>query len=103
MAPAVFDNPKNYIASTQWQIKIFDGEPDYETPHITVIRKQKKAKPKCWRINLRTFEIMDTSPPKKELPKVFVTEIINNYEAICKTWNQMYPSNPLDCSSKDKE
>ncbi|MBK22943.1 MAG: hypothetical protein CME70_03420 [Halobacteriovorax sp.] len=103
MAPAKFNNPKKYSKDPKWKVKIYDNEPPYEDPHITIIRQQRGGKPKQWRINLRTFEIMDTSPPKKDLPPEFVEEVKNKKKEIYKKWNEMYPNNPLPENEDDKE
>ena len=90
MAPETFDNPKPYQNNPRWQIKIYDGEKPSEEPHVNVLWKQKSGEPKCWRIDLRTFETMDLTPPLRDLPKEFLREIKNNIVEIRKKWNEMY-------------
>jgi hypothetical protein len=99
VAPTIFANPARYHGSTKWQIKIYDGEPEYEPPHVNVILKESRGAPKVWRVNLDTLEVMDLTPPKRDLPKDFLEEIEKNIEEIKKAWNQTYPRNQTEGNS----
>ena len=102
MAPTDISKPAGYALDPNWQIKIFDGEPDYEAEHVTVIGKSGGRK--TWRVNLRTLEVMNATPPVRLLPQELLDHIRANRRRIREAWNRMYPDRriPLDDDNKLK-
>lgn len=73
-----------------WKVKIFDGEPDYEEPHVTVVRRTK-----TWRYSLRDREFMDEKPPPRDVDDEVMEAIHDNWETLVDEWNDRYPNNPV--------
>ena len=82
-----------------WKVKIRDKERS-EDPHVTIIKGVK-----AWRLNLRSKEFMDTSPPEKEVPEKLKKEILEEkkFKRIIEEWNKMYPWNKVDSQSEEAE
>jgi hypothetical protein len=58
-----FDLPLPRNLASSWRVKIYDNE-RLEPPHVTVVKGRES-----WRINLRTREFMDDTPPPKQIDK----------------------------------
>jgi hypothetical protein len=73
-----------------WKVKIYDGEPDYEPPHVTIRRGLDS-----WRINLRNGEFLDDDPRPSKVANEVIEEIDANWETLADEWNARYPNNPV--------
>ena len=75
----------------RWKVKIRDKE-SREPPHVTMLRGTE-----AWRINLRTSQFMDEKPNPTDVPTEIVEFIKrkDNWECLCKNWDEMYPNNPV--------
>lgn len=98
MPPINFPVPPTFSDYRNWKIKIQDGEPDYEAPHVTI--SGHNGGRKMWRINIRELAnskwvVMDLNPPPGNIPK----EVRDHIEAmtiqLVQQWNQKYPGNPV--------
>lgn len=73
-----------------WKVKIFDREPAYEEPHITIVRRRKR-----WRISLREHGPMDKDPPYSDISDDVMDEVEANWDLLEKEWNKRHPNNPV--------
>jgi len=87
------------LRKAQWKVKIRDKE-TCEPPHVTVIYRTKS-----WRINLRTGEFMDEKPSPSEVPRQILRLVKekNNWNRLCKEWDNLYPSNPVPHAPEKEE
>ena len=72
-----------------WKVKIRDKE-RAEPPHVSIIKKQE-----TWRWGLREQAFLNKLPPSRQVPAELLEHIKSNLDSLIKTWNQMYPYNPV--------
>jgi hypothetical protein len=73
-----------------WKAKIRDRERS-EPPHVTILHKRR-----AWRINLRTLRFLDCEPDPRQVPKQVLEHIGQNIDLLRKTWDDLYPENPVN-------
>lgn len=73
-----------------WKIKIQDRETLYEEPHVTIWRKDQK-----WRYSLRSRCFLDPQPDPAEVPEEILGLIEQQFEELCRQWNDRFPQNPV--------
>jgi len=76
-------------ASKGWKVKIRDRE-RLEPPHVTILRRTL-----AWRLDLRTWNLLDSDPDPNDLPRPIVEELRKSQDELCRAWNEMYPGNPV--------
>ena len=72
-----------------WKVKIHDRE-RLEPPHVTIKRKAMS-----WRWGLRSNRFLDREPDPKDVPEEVLEAFRPFVDLLCKTWDQMYPENPV--------
>lgn len=72
-------------------MKIQDKE-TREPPHVSILRGTDK-----WRLNLRTGQMMDTTPDPSEVPDELlqILHTATNWRWAIDAWDEMYPDNPV--------
>lgn len=83
-------------ASQGWKVKIRDDERN-ETPHFTVLRKRQ-----AWRLSLRTRAFLDTQPDPAAVPGGLVEHAWGKRQTLRRSWNAMYPENPVYSRDNDQ-
>lgn len=83
-------------ASQGWKVKIRDDERN-ETPHVTFLRKRQ-----AWRLSLRTCAFLDAQPDPADVPRGLVEHAWSKRQALRRTWNTMYPENPVYSGENDR-
>ena len=83
-------------ATQGWKVKIRDDERN-ETPHVTVLRRRD-----AWRLSLRTCEFLDARPDPGDVPREVVQHVWAERRVLRRTWNAMYPENPVYSSENRK-
>jgi len=78
------------LTKARWKVKIFDKE-NRETPHVTIIRGTEK-----WRVNLRTGEVMDATPPARAVNPLVLKAVHDSWELLKEQWDRIHPSNPVE-------
>ena len=76
-------------AGQGWKVKIRDDERN-ETPHATLLRKRQ-----AWRLSLRSGVFLDARPDPSEVPRELVEHVWSKRQALRRSWNAMYPENPV--------
>lgn len=94
--PWELPKPSGFKSQLQWQIKIYDNEAEFESPHINVLQKLGKKSRKTWRVRLDTLEIMDINPPARELPKEILEHLKAEIVEIRKGWNKTHEKRKID-------
>jgi hypothetical protein len=79
-----------------WKVKIRDDERN-ETPHATFLRRRQ-----AWRLSLRTCAFLDTRPDPAEVPRALVEHVWSKRQALRRSWNTMYPENPVYSKDDDR-
>jgi hypothetical protein len=79
------------LKRARWKVKIQDKE-TREPPHVSILRGTDK-----WRLNLRTGQMMDTSPDPAEIPDELlqILRTATNWRWVIDAWDEMYPDNPV--------
>jgi hypothetical protein len=79
------------LKRARWKVKIQDKE-TREPPHVSILRGTDK-----WRLNLRTGQMMDTSPDPAEIPDELlqILRTATNWRWAIDAWDEMYPDNPV--------
>ncbi|MCK5795557.1 MAG: hypothetical protein KAI47_00125 [Deltaproteobacteria bacterium] len=73
-----------------WKVKILDKE-RLEPPHVTILFRSK-----AWRLSLRDKVFL--YPPGgswKDVPSELRRAIADNWKTLVRTWDTMYPQNPV--------
>ncbi len=60
-------------------------------PHVTIMHKTRS-----WRWSLRDGQFLDTDPDPKDVPQEILKVVRQHMEQLQRTWNRMYPENPVD-------
>src|SRR5664280_3279615 len=68
-----------------WRVKIRNRE-RLEPPHVTILRKTI-----AWRLDLRTWQLLDVRPDPSEVPKALLEELRTRKDELCRAWNKLYP------------
>jgi hypothetical protein len=76
-------------AGQGWKVKIRDDERN-ETPHATFLRRRQ-----AWRLSLRACAFLDAQPDPAEVPQALVEHAWSKRQALRRSWNTMYPENPV--------
>jgi 2'-5' RNA ligase len=79
-----------------WKVKIRDDERN-ETPHATFLRKRQ-----AWRMSLRSGAFLDARPDPAEVPDELVEHVWGRRHALRRSWNAMYPENPVYSRDNDQ-
>ena len=82
-------------ATQGWKVKIRDDERN-ETPHATFLRRRQ-----AWRMSLRSGTFLDTRPDPAEVPDALVEHAWSKRHALRRSWNAMYPENPVYSRESD--
>ena len=79
------------LKRARWKVKIQDKE-TREPPHVSILKGTDK-----WRLNLRTGQMMDTTPDPSEVPDELlqILRLANNWRWAIDAWDEMYPDNPV--------
>ena len=80
----------------QWTVKIRDRE-RVEPPHVTILRRMQ-----AWRLDLRTGEFLDRDPDPDEVPEELLVAIRRRWSVLCKSWDELYPGNPVAPEDDDE-
>jgi hypothetical protein len=83
-------------ATQGWKVKIRDDERN-ETPHATFLRKRQ-----AWRLGLRSCAFLDDRPDPAEVPRELVEHVWRKRQALRRSWNAMYPENPVYSKDNDR-
>lgn len=78
------------LVAQGWKAKIRDRERT-EPPHVTVIHRTR-----AWRVDLRTGRFLDREPDPNDVPKELLDELTRQSALLRRTWDEMYPENPVE-------
>jgi hypothetical protein len=56
-----------------------------------------------WRIGLRSGEFLDEEPSPTKVPKALVAFVKQQWGALQRAWDDMYPENPVQISEAEHE
>jgi hypothetical protein len=84
------------LAKAGWKVKIRDKE-RLEEPHCTIIKKTA-----TWRVGLRSRAFLDAGK-WKDFPDKLCEAIEENWDALCRQWDAMYPHNPVLAAEDDDD
>jgi len=80
-----------------WKVKIRDAE-RLEDPHVTILWKYK-----TWRLSLRTNQFLEKGQSWRQIDTGVQGAIEEAWETIKKTWDELYPENPITSKNDDED
>jgi hypothetical protein len=80
-----------------WKVKIRDKE-RLEPPHVTILHRGG-----LWRLGLRDGEFLPPGGSWNDIDEAVKTTIELHWEELCRTWDEMYPTNPIAEEENDDQ